>query len=114
VMWALQLGMFWEDKLEDSYEANRDKEKDEADGDEEKPADAADPATPKAAPEPPPDRPKRPPESMSGGHMRIILGYDPKARLIYYSDSWGPGHEMKKMSLEEAWAVTMGLFIVEP
>ena len=91
LLWALQLGMFWEDRLEDSFEASRG-------------------TTPKtAAPRPP-----RPPEYMSGGHMRLIIGYDPKEKLIYYTDSWGPGHEKKKMSLEEAWAVTMGLFVVEP
>jgi hypothetical protein len=143
VMWALQLGMFWEERLEDSYEANRDKE--DSDSDEEKPKDADKPKdgeTPsdadkprdedkpkdkdkdkpkdeekpkdKEKPKPEEKRQGRPPESMSGGHMRIILGYDPKARLIYYTDSWGPGHEMKKMTLEEAWSVTMALFIVEP
>jgi Peptidase_C39 like family len=107
VMWALQLGMFWEERLEDSYEANRDKTG--SDNDEEKPEDKkAD------TPDPEPTRPKRPPAEMAGGHMRIILGYDTKEKLIYYTDSWGPGHEMKKMKLDEAWAVTMGLFIVEP
>jgi Peptidase_C39 like family len=118
VMWALQLGMFWEERLEDSYEASRgadgeDEDEDE-DEDEETTKPAADKNTTKSDEETPPQRPKRPPEHMSGGHMRIILGYDPKQRLIYYSDSWGPGHEMKQMGLEEAWAVTMGLFIVEP
>ncbi len=97
LMWALQLGMFWEDHLEDSFEASR--------------------GTPASSPKPPAspsERPKRPPEFMSGGHMRLIIGYDPKEKLIFYTDSWGPGHEKKQMSLQEAWAVTMGLFIVEP
>lgn len=99
VLWALQLGMFWEDRLEDSYEANRD----------------GSAAAPEKGPAPAViDRTQRPPASMSGGHLRIIIGYDSKAGLIYYTDSWGPGHEMKKMDIAEAWAVTMGLFVLEP
>ena len=108
VMWALQLGMFWEEGLEDSYEANRFKK---ASGED--PA-VADPAQPEPDAELPATRPARPPASMAGGHMRLIIGYDPKARLIVYTDSWGPGHEMKQMSLEEAYTVTMALFMVEP
>lgn len=108
IMWALQLGMFWEERLEDSYEANRE-------GQDKSGEAEAEAATPKPAPaEVKAQRPKRPPESMSGGHMRLIIGYDPKAQLIYYTDSWGPGHEMKKMDLAEAWAVTMAVFVLEP
>lgn len=131
VMWALQLGMFWEEGLEDSFEASRGSEgkasetpkkegdtpttdKGEEDKDKEDKADKDEDEEDEAAEKPAPARPKRPPPYMAGGHMRLIVGFDPKERLIYYSDSWGPGHEMKKMSLEEAWAVTMGLFIVEP
>ncbi len=51
---------------------------------------------------------------MAGSHLRLIIGYDAKERVIYYSDSWGPGREMKQMNLEEAWAVTMALFLLEP
>lgn len=119
VMWALQLGMFWEDGLEDSFEASRgpddpsdsdsdsDSSGDDDSGDDEE-KDTSSAAKAKKS------RPARPPAYMAGGHMRLIVGYDPKEKLIYYSDSWGPGHEMKKMSLEEAWTVTMGVFIVEP
>ncbi|MES2705845.1 MAG: C39 family peptidase [Verrucomicrobiota bacterium] len=105
VMWAMQLGMFWEEKIEDSYEANRDKES--ANEDDE---------TPKSKPEDtnPETRPKRPPEQMSGGHMRLIVGYNLKEKKIYYTDSWGPGHEMKSMNLDDAWTVTMALFMIEP
>lgn len=113
IMWALQLGLFWEDGLEDSYEANRDGEdedKDAADDDDEEKTEKKT----KPTNESPSSRPKRPPEEMSGGHMRLIIGYDPAEKTIFYTDSWGPGHEMKKMSLEEAWTVTMGVFILEP
>jgi hypothetical protein len=57
---------------------------------------------------------KRPPEYMLGGHMRVIVGYDGANSRIYYTDSWGPGHEMKSMSLEEAWACTLALWALEP
>lgn len=107
LMWALQLGMFWEEGLEDSYEANRE-------GPDSKGPEVAPDKPELTAGESEAKRPKRPPEYMAGSHMRLIIGYDPKARLIYYTDSWGPGHEMKKMDLAEAWAVTMALFVLEP
>lgn len=120
IMWALQLGMFWEERIEDSFEANRDKPKgsvdkaEDEDGDEaENQTDEVEEKKAKPAAGTPPKRPKRPP-GVSGGHMRLIIGYDPKERVVFYTDSWGPGHEMKKMSIEEAWTVTMALFIVEP
>ena len=49
-----------------------------------------------------------------GGHMRLIIGYNPKTHEIYYSDTWGLGHELKKMALPNAWTITDGLFILEP
>ncbi|MDD5698436.1 MAG: C39 family peptidase [Victivallaceae bacterium] len=41
-----------------------------------------------------------------GGHMRLIIGYNPGANEVIYSDSWGKGHEFKKMSWDKAWAMT--------
>ena len=49
-----------------------------------------------------------------GGHMRLIIGYNKKTSEILYSDTWGAGHEEKRMANEDAWAVTTGLFVVEP
>ena len=49
-----------------------------------------------------------------GGHMRLIIGYDAKAKEVYYSDTWGGGHELKKMPLANAWTITDGLFTLEP
>ncbi|HOE01321.1 MAG TPA: C39 family peptidase [Kiritimatiellia bacterium] len=48
------------------------------------------------------------------GHMRMIIGYHPTTRDILYSDSWGPGHEQKRMKLEDAWVGTTGLFAIVP
>jgi hypothetical protein len=49
-----------------------------------------------------------------GGHMRLIVGFNPKTHEIYYSDTWGRGHEMKKMPLANAWTITDGLYTLEP
>lgn len=50
----------------------------------------------------------------SGGHMRLIIGYNTAKKEIIYSDSWGPGHEQKRMSLEDAWVITSGLSSLQP
>lgn len=49
-----------------------------------------------------------------GGHMRLIIGCNLGTREILYSDSWGAGHENKRMGLDDAWAITTGLATVEP
>lgn len=50
----------------------------------------------------------------SGGHMRLIIGYNNKTQQIMYTDSWGAGHELKRMSLEDAWTITTGLTSIQP
>jgi hypothetical protein len=49
-----------------------------------------------------------------GGHMRLIIGYNEKTDEIVYSDSWGMGHEMKRMASADAWSMTMGMATIEP
>ena len=49
-----------------------------------------------------------------GGHMRLIIGYNEKSREILYSDSWGIGHELKRMSVDDAWTMTTSLNTIEP
>jgi hypothetical protein len=113
IMWALQLGLFWEDKIEESFEANRYAiSKDGDDEDKEAKEDAEDRA--KDMEEARKKDPKRPPWWMGGGHMRLIVGYDAAKQLVFYTDSWGPGHEMKSMPIDQAWAATLGLFVLEP
>jgi hypothetical protein len=46
--------------------------------------------------------------------MRLIVGLNPKTHEIYYSDTWGLGHELKKMPLANAWTITDGLYTLEP
>jgi hypothetical protein len=50
----------------------------------------------------------------SGGHMRIIIGYNTATNEILYSDSWGRGHEEKRMSSDDAWTMTNGLSNLQP
>lgn len=49
-----------------------------------------------------------------GGHMRLITGYNAQTSEIIYSDSWGLGHEAKRMALDDAWTITTGLNSIEP
>lgn len=57
---------------------------------------------------------EQPPVHGQGGHMRLIHGYNPVARELAYSDSWGYGHEDKRMALDDAWTITTGLYVIEP
>lgn len=53
----------------------------------------------------------------SGGHMRLIIGYGGRTaneRYIIFSDSWGAGHEQKKMMLDDAITITTGLLAITP
>lgn len=49
-----------------------------------------------------------------GGHMRLILGYNDKTSELIFSDSWGAGHELKRMNIKDAYVVTKGLYMIEP
>jgi len=53
-------------------------------------------------------------EQTSGGHMRLITGYNLKDNLIYFSDSWGAGHEHKHMNLDEAFSTSYGFYTLTP
>ena len=50
----------------------------------------------------------------AGGHMRLIIGYNASSEEVLFSDSWGAGHELKRMSMVDAWAMTMGTKCIEP
>lgn len=49
-----------------------------------------------------------------GGHMRLIIGYNEATKMIYYTDSWGEGHERKSMPADEAYCMTMALYTMVP
>ena len=43
-------------------------------------------------------------------HMRIIIGYNENRGEILYSDSWGEGHELKRMDGKDALSITRGMY----
>jgi hypothetical protein len=49
-----------------------------------------------------------------GGHTRLIVGYNSRTKEILYSDSWGAGHELKRMPEEWAFAITDEAFFLRP
>lgn len=59
--------------------------------------------------------PETPPLHVRGaaGHVRLIVGLNPKTDEILYSDTWGSGHECKRMPMSDAWAMTVSLHVVK-
>lgn len=49
-----------------------------------------------------------------GNHMRMIIGYNDKTGHVLFSDSWGAGHELKRMKMGDAYNATHGLFAMSP
>ena len=50
----------------------------------------------------------------AGGHMRLIIGYNDKKKEILFSDTWGEGHELKRMPEDWAFAITHDAFFLKP
>ncbi len=51
---------------------------------------------------------------ISGGHMRMMIGYNSAKNQIIFSDSWGAGHEVKRMAAADAYEATLGLYSMSP
>ena len=51
---------------------------------------------------------------VSGGHMRMVIGYNSAKNQIIFTDSWGAGHEKKRMSASDAYEATLGLYSMSP
>jgi hypothetical protein len=60
-----------------------------------------------------PEVPQLSPQT-SGGHMRMIIGYNEKNQEIIFSDSWGARHEAKRMKMSDAYKASHGLFVLTP
>ena len=45
-----------------------------------------------------------------GEHMRLIIGYNEERGEVLYSDSWGEGHELKRMDGLDALSITTGMY----
>ena len=56
----------------------------------------------------------KPVRQNGGGHMRMIIGYNKDKKEIIFSDSWGPGHEVKRLPLKSAFIVTSSLYEIIP
>ena len=46
--------------------------------------------------------------------MRLIIGYNQKTREVLYTDTWGAGHELKRMPMDRAFAITHDAFYLRP
>ena len=55
-----------------------------------------------------------PPKQSGGGHMRLIIGYNATKNEIIFSDSWGAGHEKKRMDASDASAATTAIYTLTP
>jgi hypothetical protein len=60
-----------------------------------------------------PEVPQLSPQT-SGGHMRMIVGYNEKTQEIIFTDSWGAKHEAKRMKMSDAYKASHGLFVLTP
>ena len=49
-----------------------------------------------------------------GYHMRLIIGYNDKKHELIYTDSWGAGHERKRMPIDWAWTISCCLMYLKP
>ncbi|MEA2012850.1 MAG: hypothetical protein U9O87_07215 [Verrucomicrobiota bacterium] len=49
-----------------------------------------------------------------GGHARLIIGYNKKSNELLYSDTWGSGHELKRMPFDNAWTISTFLTTIKP
>jgi hypothetical protein len=60
--------------------------------------------------------PEDPPIALQqgGGHMRMIIGYNDATRKVIFTDSWGAGHELKRMAMDDAYRASHGLFTMTP
>jgi hypothetical protein len=46
--------------------------------------------------------------------MRMIIGYNDANRRIIFTDSLGAGHEMNRMTMDDAYKASQGLFTMTP
>jgi hypothetical protein len=60
--------------------------------------------------------PEEPPNAAQagGGHMRLIIGANTKTGDVLFTDSWGAGHELKRMKVADAFRASSGVWVIEP
>jgi len=52
-------------------------------------------------------------QGVDGAHMRLIIGYNEKDNEVLYTDSWGAGHELKRMDAYDALSITSGMYYLK-
>ena len=50
----------------------------------------------------------------TGGHMRLIIGYNKTTKELLFSDTWGQGHEKKRVQQNHAFGMTSEAFYLKP
>lgn len=50
----------------------------------------------------------------SGGHMRLIIGYNEETDALLYTDTWGQGHELKRLPMPDAYCMTLAYLLMLP
>lgn len=45
---------------------------------------------------------------------RLLIGYNSKTGELLLTDSMGAGHELKRMKWEDAWAISLSLYLIKP
>ena len=60
--------------------------------------------------------PEEPPNAaqVGGGHMRMVLGLNEAKGELIFTDSWGAGHELKRMKVADAYRATFAMYVIEP
>ena len=53
-------------------------------------------------------------EGNLGGHMRLVIGYNKAKKEIIYTDTWGKGHEIKRMNVQDAMVATFAMWELRP
>lgn len=48
------------------------------------------------------------------GHIRLLIGVNPKTQQVVYSDSWGPGHDYKLASYYDFRRLNLGMWVLDP
>lgn len=52
--------------------------------------------------------------SIGEAHMRMIIGFNPKTNTVIFSDSWGKGTAKRVMTMDQAYSVTDGTYVIQP
>ena len=109
ILWGVQLGIVEEEGIPLSYYDPRDEEElsNRRNNSRRSPHRAV-----SAAGQPEVSETKEP--QWVGKHMRLITGYDAGTQEVIFSDPWGVSHQGKRMAIDDANAITLCLYVIQP